>query len=129
MERVNLEKNLEELEEYTEKEAARELGLLERHLINIYKGEKIAFCIECVKKHLLGLSGLSGECLEGSCRPQKVWKDIAEWSTEAENYLEDLGKGKEITLNLAKKAREFRKILLEEIDEMKKSSQEQEHIS
>ena len=128
--RVDLEKSLEELEEYTEREAARELGLLERHLINIYKGEKVAFCVACLKKHILGLSGLAGECLEGSCRPKKLWHEIADWANEIENKIPEIGPKKEITLEIAQKARQFRKTLLEDIDKLKREepSDEKEHV-
>jgi len=128
-ERVDLERNLEELEEYTEREAARELALLERHLINIYRGDKVAFCLECVRKHLLNIGGLAGECLEGSCRPQKVWKDLSIWTTEAEKKLTEIGPGKDITLDITRKARDFRKLFLEEIDKLKKGEGEIEHLS
>jgi len=119
MTKVDLEQNLAELEEYTERETAREFALLERHLINIYKGEKVAFCVACVQKHLLSISGLAGECLEGSCKPQKIWQDIVKWAKKVEEKVETLGVEKEETLKLAQEAREFRKALMEGVENLK----------
>ena len=123
---INLEEDLKMLELYTADMIAGNLDLLADHYENIYKGKYIAYCIECIRKHLRKLSHYAAECIEGSCRPQTVWKKVAQWATEAEPYTDKLGKDDSKTLELSQEARLLRKEMEKIINERRKDIKEEE---
>jgi len=106
---IDLEKDLDMLELYTAFMTKRNLLLLADHYENIYEGRFIAYCKSCIEKHLELLQHYPSECLEGGCRPEELWRDIAEWATKAGEYTDRLGKKDKKTLELSQEARLFRK--------------------
>ena len=134
MEQVNLEKDLEKLEYYQADSIADQLIVLELHLVHIYEGRMVAFCIECLSKHLRAIKVLSSECIEAYCKPESLWTDCAKWASDfMENKLNTdlLGPKKECTKELASEAREYRKKFGEILQRTYSflSEKKQEHIT
>ena len=97
------------LELYTAFMSKRNLLLIADHYENIYEGRFIAYCKSCLEKHLELLQHYPSECLEGGCSSESLWRDIASWATDAQEYIDRLGKGDKKTLEFSQKARLFRK--------------------
>ena len=98
---------------YTLKNIAENLSLLEEHLKDFSEGKDEVFCMDCMMKHLLTISGLSKECVGFKCEPDDVIKKIQDWSEKLLETLKDLAR--DAALTVAEEARGFRKKLQENI--------------
>lgn len=118
MQEVDLTKDIDKLEYYQADSLIDELLAVEKHLLDIYEGKALAFCIECLaNKHFRLIRKLSEECIGGKCRSEELWKDINKWvgNLLTTKEYETLKKGDERAKVWAQEARDFRKKLVEEI--------------
>jgi hypothetical protein len=99
--------------EYTLDQTAINLSLLEGHLQNFIEGRDTLFCVECINKHLLTITGYAQEgktFWPADSTEYRTWDEIIQWADQIRgDHLKDLGR--ETAKEMLDQARAFRKKL------------------
>jgi len=98
---------------YTIRHLVEQLVLLEDHLKEFASGMEAVFCLDCVLKHIISLSGYAQECIGFECEPFNVIVELKKWADDLTFRLKDLDR--KDAKKAMDKARYFRKNLQGEL--------------
>ena len=116
MELVSLEEDMKKLVYYQADATIDQLLALGLHLEHIYEDRMVAFCIDCLGKHLRIIKLLASECVQAYSSPEPAWSHVFEWAR-------DFMVNKLNTKYLGAKNPETHKLMKETRDHRKKMEQ------